>query len=85
VVALLEATVAEHGEEDVASVSGEDDEGLVVAFALSYFAVMVGTQASDPMASSWGPPASTAIRIAMMTAAAIPTSVSDLGMEGTPE
>ena len=41
-VGLVEGAVAEHGEEDVAPAPGEGDEGLVVAFALGDFAVVVG-------------------------------------------
>ena len=43
-VGLVEGSVAEHGEEDVAPASGEGDEGLVVAFALGNFAVVVGAR-----------------------------------------
>ena len=39
---LVEGSVAEHGEEDVAAASGEGDEGLVVALAFGAFAVVVG-------------------------------------------
>ena len=39
---LVEGHVAEHGEEDVAAAPGEGDEGLVVAFALGAFPVVVG-------------------------------------------
>ena len=39
---FVERSVTEHGEEDVASASGEGDEGLVVAFALGDLAVVVG-------------------------------------------
>ena len=39
---MVKRTVAEHGEADVASASGEGDEGLVLAFALVDFAVVVG-------------------------------------------
>lgn len=42
VVGLVEGAVAEHGVEDVAASAGEGDEGLVVAFALGDFAVVVG-------------------------------------------
>ena len=41
-VGLIKRSVAEHGVEDVAASAGEGDEGLVVAFALSDFAVVVG-------------------------------------------
>jgi hypothetical protein len=41
-VGLIEGAVAEHREEDVAASSGESDEGLVVAFALGYRAVVIG-------------------------------------------
>ena len=42
VVGLIEGAVAEQGEEDVAAAAGEGDEGLVVVFALSDLAVVVG-------------------------------------------
>ena len=38
----VEAAVAEHGVEDAESAVGESDDGLVVAFALAAFAVIVG-------------------------------------------
>ena len=41
---LIEGAVAEHGVEDVAASSGEGDEGLVVAFALSDLPVVIGTR-----------------------------------------
>lgn len=41
---LVEGAVAEHGVENVAASSGESDKGLVVAFALSDFAVVVGAR-----------------------------------------
>jgi hypothetical protein len=41
-VGLVEGAVAEHGVEDVAAPASEGDEGLVVAFALGDFAVVVG-------------------------------------------
>jgi hypothetical protein len=42
VVRVVEGAVAEHGVEDVAAASGEGDQGLVVSFALSDLAVVVG-------------------------------------------
>lgn len=39
---FVEGAVAEHGVEDVGAASSEGDEGLVVAFALGSFAVVVG-------------------------------------------
>jgi len=42
VFGLIQGAVAKHGEEDVAAVSGEGDEGLVVAFALRDLAIIVG-------------------------------------------
>jgi hypothetical protein len=42
VVWLVQGAVAEHGVEHVATASGEGDEGLVMAFALSDFPVVVG-------------------------------------------
>lgn len=39
---LVEGAVAEHGEQDVGSASGEGDEGLVVSFALGHLAVVAG-------------------------------------------
>lgn len=41
-VSLIKGAVAEHGVENVATSSGEGDEGLVVAFAWGDFAVVVG-------------------------------------------
>ena len=42
VFGLVESAVAEHRVEDVATASGEGDEGLVVTFSLGDFAVVVG-------------------------------------------
>jgi hypothetical protein len=38
---FVEGHVAEHGEQDVAAAPGEGDEGLVVAFTLGPFAVVI--------------------------------------------
>jgi hypothetical protein len=42
VFSFVEGAVSQHGEEDVTAASGECDEGLVVAFALGDFSVVVG-------------------------------------------
>ena len=39
---VVEGAVSEHGVEDAESAVGESDDGLVVAFALAAFAVVVG-------------------------------------------
>ena len=39
---VVEGAVSEHGVEDAESAVGESDDGLVVAFALAAFAVIVG-------------------------------------------